>query len=100
MHDVASARKFWGSTTMPPPFRPAPSMACPWRFTPGEPLTIVRESGPGKTVTTLRPLRLLPDGVAVDLRGSAFAAGCQVLGMDSAALSDLRDRETGVIPDR
>ena len=64
---------------------------------PGETLAIVGESGSGKTVMTLGPLGLLPEGVAVDLRGSALAAGQQVLGMDSAALSDLRGRYFGVI---
>lgn len=64
---------------------------------PGETLAIVGESGSGKTVMTLGPLGLLPEGVAVDLRGSVLATGRQVLGMTSGELSYLRGRYFGVI---
>ena len=63
----------------------------------GETLAIVGESGSGKTVMTLGPLGLLPEGVAVDLRGLAEADGRNILDMDASDLSDLRGRFFGVI---
>ena len=64
---------------------------------PGETLAIVGESGSGKTVMTLGPLGLLPEGVAVDLRGLAKADGHDILSMSPAALSRLRGGFFGVI---
>ena len=64
---------------------------------PGETLAIVGESGSGKTVMTLGPLGLLPEGVAVDLRGTARADGKDILGMAPAELSRLRGGFFGVI---
>ena len=64
---------------------------------PGETLAIVGESGSGKTVMTLGPLGLLPEGVAVDLRGLAKADGRDILSMSPAALSRLRGGFFGVI---
>lgn len=63
----------------------------------GETLAIVGESGSGKTVMTLGPLGLLPEGVAVDLRGTARADGKDVLSMSPAELSRLRGGFFGVI---
>ncbi len=64
---------------------------------PGETLAIVGESGSGKTVMTLGPLGLLPEGVAVDLRGTARADGNDILSMAPADLSRLRGGFFGVI---
>lgn len=64
---------------------------------PGETLAIVGESGSGKTVMTLGPLGLLPEGVAVDLRGTARADGKDILSMTPADLSRLRGGFFGVI---
>ena len=64
---------------------------------PGETLAIVGESGSGKTVMTLGPLGLLPEGVAVDLRGTARADGKDILSMAPADLSRLRGGFFGVI---
>ncbi|MES2143694.1 MAG: ABC transporter ATP-binding protein [Pseudomonadota bacterium] len=64
---------------------------------PGETLAIVGESGSGKTVMTLGPLGLLPEGVAVDLRGTAQADGKDILSMSPADLSRLRGGFFGVI---
>ncbi|WP_374392844.1 ABC transporter ATP-binding protein [Tabrizicola sp.] len=64
---------------------------------PGETLAIVGESGSGKTVMTLGPLGLLPEGVAVDLRGKASADGKDILTLSPGALSALRGGFFGVI---
>lgn len=64
---------------------------------PGETLAIVGESGSGKTVMTLGPLGLLPEGVAVDLRGTARADGKDILSMSPGDLSRLRGGFFGVI---
>ena len=64
---------------------------------PGETLAIVGESGSGKTVMTLGPLGLLPEGVAVDMRGTARADGRDLVSMSQAKLSAMRGGEFGVI---
>lgn len=64
---------------------------------PGETLAIVGESGSGKTVMTLGPLGLLPEGVAVHLRGTARADGKDILSMSPGDLSRLRGGFFGVI---
>ena len=63
----------------------------------GETVAIVGESGSGKTVMTLGPLGLLPEGVAIDLKGSATAGGRNLLALNAANLSDMRGRYFGVI---
>ena len=63
----------------------------------GETVAIVGESGSGKTVMTLGPLGLLPEGVAVDLKGNAAADGRNLLALNAAELSDMRGRYFGVI---
>lgn len=63
----------------------------------GETVAVVGESGSGKTVMTLGPLGLLPEGVAVDQRGTAQADGRDILSMSGHELSDLRGRFFGVI---
>jgi oligopeptide/dipeptide ABC transporter ATP-binding protein len=63
----------------------------------GETLAIVGESGSGKTVMTLGPLGLLPEGVAVDLRGKAQADGKDILTLSPRELSALRGGFFGVI---
>ncbi len=64
---------------------------------PGETLAVVGESGSGKTVLTLGPLGLLPEGIAIDVRGSANAGGRELLGMPPRDLSRARGRQFGVI---
>lgn len=68
-----------------------------FRVAPGETLAIVGESGSGKTVMTLGPLGLLPEGVAVDLRGRAEANGQNILKMTARQQSALRGGFFGVI---
>ena len=63
----------------------------------GETVAIVGESGSGKTVMTLGPLGLLPEGVAVDLKGNAAADGRNLLALNAAELSDMLGRYFGVI---
>lgn len=63
----------------------------------GETVAIVGESGSGKTVMTLGPLGLLPEGVAVDQKGTAKADGRDILTMNGRDLSNLRGRFVGVI---
>ena len=63
----------------------------------GETLAIVGESGSGKTVMTLGPLGLMPEGVAVDLRGQAQADGKNILTLSPRELSALRGGFFGVI---
>ena len=63
----------------------------------GETLAIVGESGSGKTVMTLGPLGLLPEGVAVSLKGSAIAKGRDLTAMSPRELSSLRGSYFGVI---
>lgn len=67
------------------------------RFHAGETVAVVGESGSGKTVMTLGPLGLLPEGIAVDLQGTARADGRDLVGMDPAQLSALRGGYFGVI---
>ena len=67
------------------------------QFHAGETVAVVGESGSGKTVMTLGPLGLLPEGVAVDLTGSAKADGHDLIGMEAAQLSALRGSYFGVI---
>ena len=63
----------------------------------GETLAVVGESGSGKTVMTLGPLGLLPEGVSIDLKGSARAAGRDLVKMSPRGLSRLRGGHFGVI---
>ena len=64
---------------------------------PGETLAIVGESGSGKTVMTLGPLGLMPEGVAVDLRGKAAVSGRDILALSAKERSALRGGFFGVI---
>ena len=64
---------------------------------PGETLAVVGESGSGKTVMTLGPLGLLPEGVTIDLKGAATAAGQELVQMSPRNLSKLRGGQFGVI---
>lgn len=68
-----------------------------FRIHEGETVAIVGESGSGKTVMTLGPLGLLPEGVAVDLKGSTEADGKNLLALNATELSDMRGRYFGVI---
>ena len=67
---------------------------CAFAVHAGETLAIVGESGSGKTVMTLAPLGLLPEGVAVDVRGSARTPNGDVLGRRRAGLLG---KEIGVV---
>lgn len=64
---------------------------------PGECVAIVGESGSGKTVMTLGPLGLMPEGVAVDLKGHAHADGRDLVTLSQKELSALRGGYFGVI---
>jgi oligopeptide/dipeptide ABC transporter ATP-binding protein len=64
---------------------------------PGETLAVVGESGSGKTVMTLGPLGLMPEGVTIDLKGSARAAGQDLVKMTPRNLAKLRGGQFGVI---
>ena len=63
----------------------------------GETVAIVGESGSGMTVLTLGPLGLMPEGVAVDLKGTARADGRDILTLSPSDLSALRGGFFGVI---
>lgn len=63
----------------------------------GETLAIVGESGSGKTVMTLGPLGLLPEGVAVDMRGAAVLEDFNLVEARHRDLTRLRGRNFGVI---
>lgn len=56
----------------------------------GETVANVGESGSGTTMMTLAPLGLLPEGVAVDLKGNAAADSKNLLALNAAELSDVR----------
>ena len=64
---------------------------------PGETLAVVGESGSGKTVMTLGPLGLMPEGVTIDLKGSARAAGQDLVKLTPGKLAKLRGGQFGVI---
>lgn len=63
----------------------------------GETLAIVGESGSGKTVMTLGPIGLMPEGVAVDIHGTARADGQDLMMLSPKELSELRGGFFGVI---
>lgn len=63
----------------------------------GETVAVVGESGSGKTVMTLGPLGLLPEGIAIDMRGTATIDGNNLLAMTTRQLSALRGRGFGII---
>lgn len=63
---------------------------------PGETVTLIGESGSGKSTTAMGLLRLLPPDLAV-LSGRAMLAGHDVIA-DPAAISGLRGRVVGLIP--
>jgi peptide/nickel transport system ATP-binding protein/oligopeptide transport system ATP-binding protein len=65
--------------------------------TAGETVAVVGESGSGKTVMTLGPLGLLPEGIAIDMRGTAIIEGNNLLSMTTRQLSVLRGRGFGII---
>lgn len=63
---------------------------------PGETVTLIGESGSGKSTTAMGLLRLLPPDLAV-LSGSATLAGQDVIA-DPAAIDGLRGHVVGLIP--
>ncbi|MFH8403458.1 dipeptide ABC transporter ATP-binding protein [Streptomyces sp. NPDC018019] len=62
---------------------------------PGEVLGIVGESGAGKSAAAQAVLGLLPDGAEV--RGSVELDGRELLGLDDAALSQIRGNGIGMV---
>lgn len=64
---------------------------------PGEILAIVGESGSGKTVLTLGPLGLMPEGVSIDVRGTATCCGHDLIDTSGSANKALRSGQVGVI---
>ncbi|MFI9780169.1 ABC transporter ATP-binding protein [Streptomyces sp. NPDC051956] len=62
----------------------------------GETVTLIGESGSGKSTTAMGVLRLLPKGLAV-LSGSARVAGHDVIA-DPDAIRDVRGRTVSLIP--
>ncbi|NRF17572.1 ABC transporter ATP-binding protein [Agrobacterium pusense] len=63
----------------------------------GETVAVVGESGSGKTVMTLGPLGLLPEGIAIEMRGTAIIEGNNLRSMTTRQLSVLRGRGFGII---
>ncbi|CAM5643279.1 ABC transporter domain-containing protein OS=Streptomyces antimycoticus OX=68175 GN=SANT12839_083250 PE=4 SV=1 [Streptomyces antimycoticus] len=63
---------------------------------PGETVTIIGESGSGKSTTAMGLLRLLPDGLAV-LSGTARIFGADVIA-DAKAAGRIRGRGVSLIP--
>ncbi|MEU8871118.1 ABC transporter ATP-binding protein [Streptomyces javensis] len=63
---------------------------------PGETVTIIGESGSGKSTTAMGLLRLLPEGLAV-LSGTARIFGADVIA-DSTAAGRIRGRGVSLIP--
>ncbi|MDH6153646.1 MULTISPECIES: ABC transporter ATP-binding protein [Paraburkholderia] len=70
---------------------------CSLSIRPGETLAIVGESGSGKTVMTLGPLGLLPEGIAVQMRGKAKTARGDLLHASGKTLVKIRGNEFGVV---
>lgn len=64
---------------------------------PRETVAVVGESGSGKTVMTLGPLGLLPEGVTVDIRGTAKSQGTDLLRLSPRELSRRRGGNFGVV---
>jgi peptide/nickel transport system ATP-binding protein len=64
---------------------------------PGETLAIVGESGCGKSMTALSLMRLVPDPPGRIVGGSITFAGVDLLGLDEAAMRDVRGRDMAMI---
>lgn len=67
-----------------------------FRIAAGETVSIIGESGSGKSTTAMGILRLLPEGLAV-LSGSARISGVDVVA-DPGAAAKVRGREVSLIP--
>jgi peptide/nickel transport system ATP-binding protein len=63
----------------------------------GEMLAIVGESGCGKSVTALSLMRLVADPPGRIVGGSVRLAGVDLLGLDAAAMRDIRGKEISMI---
>ena len=70
---------------------------CSFTIQVGETLAIVGESGSGKTVMTLGPLGLMPEGVSIDIRGTARTPEGELLGGAGSRRAGLRGKEFGVV---
>src|SRR5262245_9797105 len=64
---------------------------------PGETLAIVGESGCGKSVTALSVMRLVADPPGRIVGGSVRLAGLDLLGLDRAAMRQVRGKEISMI---
>src|SRR5262245_61860646 len=64
---------------------------------PGETLAIVGESGCGKSVTALSLMRLVLDPPGRIVGGSVRLAGLDLLGLDRAAMRQVRGKEISMI---
>lgn len=63
----------------------------------GETLSLIGESGSGKSVTALSILQLLPSTAASHPKGSILYKGQEVIGMKPAQLQNIRGKEVGMI---
>jgi peptide/nickel transport system ATP-binding protein len=63
----------------------------------GETLAIVGESGCGKSMTALSVMRLVPDPPGRIVGGAVRLSGIDLLGLDEAAMRDVRGKEISMI---
>ncbi|ABE35862.1 hypothetical protein DR64_5423 [Paraburkholderia xenovorans LB400] len=70
---------------------------CSFSLFAGETLAVVGESGSGKTVMTLGPLGLLPEGIAVHMRGTAATSRGDLLRFGGRRRASVRGNDFGVV---
>ena len=64
---------------------------------PGETVAIVGESGSGKSVSAMSILRLIPDPPGRITRGEILFAGRDLMGLDEAAMRQIRGGDIGMV---
>ncbi len=64
---------------------------------PGETVAIVGESGSGKSVTAMSILRLIPDPPGRITQGEILFDGCNLMGLDEAAMREIRGGAIGMV---